>query len=189
MSSTVSYDDLDSMFSGSGAPAASFKSIGDSITGVITDAVARQQTDFDTGVPLTWDNGDPMMEVVLTLSTSLRDPEIEDDDGARRVFCRGQLLTAVRQAVRQAKDKKPRIGGRITITHTELGEAKKKGFNLPKLFTVSYEAPNDVAVESVFEGSVGEEPAPAAPAEVDPALAEKLKNMDPAELAALLASK
>lgn len=187
MSNAVSYDDLDDLFAGGGSPAASFKAIGDSITGVITDAVARQQTDFDDGTPLTWDNGDPMMEVVLTLSTSLRDKEIEDDDGSRRVFCRGQMLTAMKQAVRKAKDKKPRIGGRITITHTDLGEVKKKGFNAPKLFEVVYEAPNDVALEALVD-EPDETPAPAAPAVSDEAL-EKLKNMDPAELAALLASK
>lgn len=181
MSNAVNYDDLDALFTGGGAPAASFKKIGDSITGVITNAEARQQTDFDSGEPLTWDNGDPRMEIILTLSTTLRDPEVEDDEGERRVFCRGQMLTAMRQAVKKAKDRKPRIGGRITVKYTEDGEAKKKGFNAPKLFTVTYEPPNDVAVESVFD-----EPADAAEAE---SLEDRIKNMDPAELAALLAAK
>lgn len=183
MANALNYDELDDLFAGGGAPAAKFAKIGDSITGVITNAEARQQTDFDSGEPLTWDNGDPRMEVVLTLSTTLRDPDIEDDEGERRVFCRGQMLTAMRQAVKKAKDKKPRIGGRITVTYSEDGEAKKKGFNAPKLFTVAYEPPNDVAVESLFD-----EPAEAA-APAEESIEDKIKNMDPAELAALLASK
>jgi hypothetical protein len=189
MSNALNYDELDDLFTGGGAPAASFAAIGDSISGTIVNAEARQQTDFDSGEPLTWDNGDPRMEVVLTLSTKLRDPEIEDDEGERRLFCRGQMLTAMRGAVKKAKDKKPRIGGRITVTYSEDGEQKKKGFNKPKLFTVVYEPPNDVAVEGLFDEPEVEEAKPAAAPAVDQDAIDRIKNMDPAELAALLAAK
>ncbi len=180
MSTSLNYNELDDLFAGGGSPAAKFKAIGDSITGVVTNAEARQQTDFDSGEAKTWDNGDPMMEIVLTLATSLRDKDVEDDDGERRVFCRGAMLTAMKQAIKKAKDTKPRIGGRVTVTYSGDGEAKKKGFSPPKLYTVAYEPPADVAVEAVFE-----EP----PVVVDDAAMERIKNMDPAELAALLAAK
>lgn len=192
MSNALNYDELDDLFSGGGAPAASFSEIGDSITGVILNAEARQQTDFDSGEALTWDDGKPRMEVVITLSTKLRDPEIEDDEGERRLFCRGQMLTAMRGAVKKAKDKKPRIGGRLTVTFSDEGEQKKRGFNKPKLFTVTYEPPNDVATEALFdEADEVEEAKPAAKGkpDVDQAAIDRIKNMDPAELAALLAAK
>lgn len=198
MSNDLNYDEIDDLFAGGGAPAASFATLGDSITGVILNVEGRQQTDFDTGEPLTWDDGKARMEAIITLSTKLRDPEVEDDEGERRLFCRGQMLTAMRGAVKKAKDKKPRIGGRLTVTFSDEGEQKKKGFNKPKLFTVVYEPPNDVAVENLFDEAeeTVEEAKPAAKpaaakAEVSEqeAAIEAIKNMDPAELAALLASR
>jgi hypothetical protein len=196
MSNDLNYDEIDDLFAGGGAPAASFAELGDSITGVILNVEGRQQTDFDSGEPLTWDDGKPRMEAIITLSTKLRDPEVEDDEGERRLFCRGQMLTAMRGAVKKAKDKKPRIGGRLTVTFSDEGEQKKKGFNKPKLFTVVYEPPNDVAVENLFDEA--DEPAEEAKPAAKPAKAEvseqeaaieAIKNMDPAELAALLASR
>lgn len=184
------YADLDDLFAGSGAPAIKFTSVGDSVSGIITDAEVRQQRDYDSNEPKFWDDGKPMMEVILTITTSLRDSSIEDDDGTRRVFCRGQMLTAMRDAVRKAKARKPEVGGKVTITHSGLGEAKKRGFNPPKLFTVAYEPPTAVQMDAMFaEG----EPTPAA---VVDSVTEAISNqadllgqaasLDPAALAKLL---
>jgi hypothetical protein len=176
----MDFNELDALFSGGGSPAAKFGNIGDSISGVITQAEARQQTDFDTGEGLVWDDGKPRMEVVLTLTTSLRDDSIEDDDGMRRVFCRGQMLTALRNAVKKTNDRGPRPGARVSITYSGNGEAKRKGLNAPKLYDVIYEASNDVAVAAVFE-----EPAE----ETNQSVEDLIKDMDPAEIAALLKKK
>lgn len=178
MTDTTALDDL---FAGSGAPAFKFDTVGTKITGIITGLDVRQQTDFDSGEAKVWDDGKPMLEMVITLATSLRDKDIEDDDGERRVFCRGAMLTAMKQAVRAIKETKPVIGGKVTITHSGLGEAKKRGFNAPKLYTVDYVAPD--ALDSVFD----DEPAAvdAAPADA----AALLAQMDPAELAALIAAR
>ena len=172
---------LDDLFAGSGAPAFKFDTVGTKITGTITDLQVRQQTDFDSGEPKVWDDGKPMMEVVITLATSLRDKEVEDDDGERRVFCRGAMLTAMKQAVRAAKEQKPVVGAKVTITHSGLGEAKKKGFNAPKLYTVEYAAPD--AVEALFD--VDEAADAADPA--DDARA-KLASLSPDELQKLIAA-
>jgi len=179
---TSSIDALDDLFAGSGAPSFKFESVGDTVTGVITGLDVRQQTDFDSGEPKTWDDGKPMMEIVITVATALRDPDIEDDEGERRVFCRGAMLTALKQAVRKVKETKPAIGGRVTISHSGLGEAKKRGFNAPKLYTVEYEAPSGVAVAAMFT----EEAEPAVPSQAE--LLAKARDMDPAELAALIAA-
>lgn len=176
-------DPLDDLFSGSGAPAFKFDQIGDSVTGVITSLDVRQQTDFESGELKFWDDGKAMMEVVITLATALRDPNVDDDEGERRVFCRGAMLTALKGAVHKVKAQKPAIGGRVTITYSDLGEVKKRGFNAPKLYTVAYEAPSDVAVAEVF----ADEPAVPEPTSQE-ALLAKAKDMDPAELAALIAA-
>lgn len=182
------YSELDEMFSGSGSPAFKFEKIGDRLEGIIEDAEARQQRDYDTGEAKTWDDGKPMMELVLTLATDLRDPSIEDDDGSRRVFVRGQMLTALRQAVRKAKARKPERGAVVVITHSGLGEAKRKGFNQPKLFTVDYLPSSAAAVAEMF-GDAPQEAVPAAPAPAatQEDLIAKASSLDPAALAELLA--
>ena len=175
-------DELEAMFSGGGAPTFKFEKIGDSITGTIVIADPRQQRDFDTNELKFWDDGNKMMELVLTLQTTYRDATIEDDDGQRRVFVRGAMLTAMRQALSKAKVKAaPEVGARVTIAHTDLGEIKRKGFNAPKLFTVDYEAATSVEIENMF----GEDTAPT----VDDEALEKLRTMSPDDLAAFLAAK
>ena len=179
------YSELDDMFSGGGAPTIKFTNIGDGVIGVIADIDVRQQRDFDTNELKTWDDGKPMMEIILTLNTTLNDPTIEDDDGQRRVFVRGAMLTALRQAVRVAKVSKPEIGGRIAIDHSGLGDVKKRGFSAPKLYQVGYEPPQTVALDTVFD-----DPAPVDIAATGIAQADALAAaaaMDPAQLAALLA--
>lgn len=43
--------------------------IGTTITGTILDIQVRQQTKLEDGTPMTWDNGDPRMQLVVTLQT------------------------------------------------------------------------------------------------------------------------
>jgi hypothetical protein len=90
------------------------------------------------------------------------------------------MLTALRNAVKKTNDRGPRPGARVSITYSGNGEAKRKGLNAPKLYDVIYEASNDVAVAAVFE-----EPAE----ETNQSVEDLIKDMDPAEIAALLKKK
>ena len=95
-------DDLDRMLSG-GAKGHKFEQVGDSITGLITDITVRQATEFGTGAPQHFDNGDPKEQIVVTLkaewigrgvngqvSTGAEFvPTDEDDDGHRAVYIKG----------------------------------------------------------------------------------------------------
>lgn len=177
----MSNDDLDGLFNGGGAPAFKFDAIGASVTGTITEATVRQQRDYATGEPKTYDDGNPMKEVVLTLATSLRDSSIEDDDGARRVFVRSAMLSALRDAVREAGARKPEIGGVVTVTYTGDGEPSRKGFNPPKQFNVSYQPPGEADLDATFVQQ------PAAGAADQAALLDAAKNLDPEAIQALLA--
>jgi hypothetical protein len=193
----MAYDDLDDLFSGGGAPAVKFPTVGSSITGTITALEVRDSKDFDTGEVLTWEDGTPRKELVLTISTSLRDASIEDDDGTRRIFAKGNMFTAVRDSVRKAKAKKPEVGGRITVTYSADGEAKKRGYNPPKLYTAVYEPPSGVQVEAMFDEPEATPAAvPAAVVDINAgtaaqmddqaALLAQAANLDPAALAKLL---
>lgn len=108
--------DANDILMGSGASALKFE-IGTQHTGtVVAEPTASQQTDFRTKVPETWADGSPKMQVVITLQTSLRDPEKPHDDGTRALYVKGKHLTdAVRNAVRAAGARGIHTGGQLTI--------------------------------------------------------------------------
>ena len=74
----TNYADPNAFLMGGGAKSAKFDNEGDKVVGTIRDMQVKQQTDIKTGAPRTWDNGDPMMQLVVTLQTDARDDE--DDD-------------------------------------------------------------------------------------------------------------
>lgn len=102
-----------------GAPVVKFPAIGDSVTGVVRSIVAQPDTD-PAGNVKTWDSGQPMMVYVFLIDT---------DQGDQRLFVRGNMVTAIREA----SGGQSTIGKQLTVQHYALGEAKR-GFSAPKLF-------------------------------------------------------
>src|SRR4051812_36411676 len=111
-----------------GAPAAKFPNKGDVVRGKVLGQKKQASRDIATGEAKTFSNGDPMYEIVFTLQTDVRDPEVEDDDGTRRVFARGQMLNAVGKALREARWSRNLIGGTLAIKYHHDGEASARGF-------------------------------------------------------------
>jgi hypothetical protein len=134
---TMSVQDF---LSGGGAPVAKFPNIGSIVKGTVEEAAVTQQTDFATGIPTTWDDGSPRMQLVVTLSTDERDDAINDDKGQRRVFIKGQMLTAVKDAVRAAGAKSLEVGGTLAVQYKSDGEPPKAGFHAPKIYAAQYKA-------------------------------------------------
>lgn len=185
-----------------GVTSAKFPTIGTRVTGRISSPpVIRQQTDPADGRPKTWDNGDPMMQLVVNLTTTERDPSIPNDDGVRAVYIKGQLQQAVREAVRRSGAPGLEVGGTLTVTYTGDGERKKAAFNAPKEYSAQY-VPATTEAANTFLGTQAAAPqaaaAPAAqpvtppvvtppPAPNQDALAAALANLPPAARAAILA--
>ena len=132
--------DADSFLMGTGGKAAKFEKPGDQVWGVVMDSQMRQQTDFKTKAKKFWDDGNPMMELIVTLLSEERDESDPDDDGLRRVYVRGQMQRAVADAVRKAGAPGIRDGGKLFVRYTGDGEAKG-GLNAPKLYFAKYEPP------------------------------------------------
>ena len=121
--------------------------------------VAEEQRDFATGNPKVFDNGDPMMQVCFTLETEERDPANEDDDGLRKVYAKGQMLDAVRQAIRKAKHNGSLVGGVLAVKYEGNGEPPRAGFNAPKLYRAQYTAPDPMdALPATEPEYVSDEP-------------------------------
>lgn len=124
----------------SGAPSVKFPTIGTMVKGTVMSAKRTQQTDLDNN-PKTFDNGDPMWQVVITLQTDERDAEIADDTGERRLYAKGQMLTAVREALKKAGAGQLDVGGTLAVVYEADGEKKNAGYNAPKLYRAQYQAP------------------------------------------------
>ena len=136
-------DDLDRMLSG-GAKGHKFEQVGDRITGLITDITVRQATEFGTGAPQHFDNGDPKEQIVVTLKAERANgqgfvPDDEDDDGHRAVYVKGwgPQRRAFVEAAR--KSGKPKVGDRFTATFVRTEQSKSGGFPA-KIFEYSIQA-------------------------------------------------
>lgn len=121
-----------------------FQTVGDIAKGAVVSATAVQQKDFTTGKPKFWDDGNPMMQLVITLQTDERDADDATDDGTRRIFAKGEMLSAIRVAL---AGRKLEEGGVLAVQYTGDGEPKQRGFNPPKLYRAQYEAPSGVSAD------------------------------------------
>jgi hypothetical protein len=169
----MSIDALDQILSGGGSTF-KFQSPGDTVTGVIENIQVRQVTDFDTGKPDFWDNGDPKQQVVVTLNTDLRDPSNADDDGSRNVYIKGWggQRQAFIAAVKEAGGHKPAAGDTFTATYIGDGEKPARGY-APKLFKYTV-TPGTPGLDAIVSQPPAQAAAPAvqptqAPAPAQPA--------------------
>lgn len=157
---------------GDSAPYVKFNNIGDSVTGKVVKATPRQAVDFKTGEPKFFKNGDPIMELVITLKTDLRDPSIDDDDGTRVLYAGNRMLKAIKAAVREHGKGTKIVGGTLAVVHNDTEDS---GGAFPtKLYEASFK-PGATGADQLL----GAEPAqPAAPAnQADPNLAAAIANL------------
>lgn len=131
---------------------AKFEQPGTSISGIIENVTANQIRDFKSRQPKFFDDGQPQMQVLVTINTGVTDPMVEDDDGRRTVYIKGfglqrhAWLQALHNAgLRKAAEVRP--GDRFTATFTGFGEANP-GMNAPKLFeyVIEHQSPADLAM-------------------------------------------
>lgn len=176
----------DDFLMGGGVASAKFATIGTLVSGRITERpTVEQQRDYTTGDLKFWDDGKPQMQLVITLATDDRDPANPEDDGARRLYVKGQMKNAVAQAVRASGARGLEVGGVLSVIYSGDGERKNPRFNAPKNFSAEY-VPAAAAVLNAPEPTT----APAAPSGIPGLTAEQLAaaQANPA-LAALLAQQ
>ena len=127
-----------------------FENLDDVVIGTVVSAEIRQQTDVDTGTPLTWNDGSPRKQLVITLQTELRDND--DDDGIRNIYAKGgkhdvergegqSMKDAIASAVRAGKGNGIEPGDKLAVAYTGIGVRKNRAFNPPKLYTAQWSRP------------------------------------------------
>lgn len=153
--------DVQDFLFGGGGKAAKFETIGDTIEGVITDVTVSQQTSMEDNTPLTWADGRPRMQLIVTLQTDAR--EGEDDDGVRKLYAKGgkyeaasgtgtSMKDAVADAVKKAGASSLDSGGWLKVGYSGEGKKTNRGYSAPKLYRATYKAPvASVAADDLFE--------------------------------------
>lgn len=148
-------NDPNAFLLGGGGKSAKFETVGDTITGtIVAPPELRQQTDLASGKPKTWDNGDPVMQLVIKLQTNER--EDTEDDGVRNLyvsggFKRASLQKAVADAVRTAKANGLAVGGTLSVKFTGEEPPATKGFSPAKLYAAKYTPPTDAFLNEPAE--------------------------------------
>lgn len=124
-----------------GVPSAKFPEIGSGVVGQILSYEKSQQRDIG-GTPKTWDSGEPMWQIVFTLQTEENDPEIEGDDGVRKLYAAAKMLNAIREAVRKAGHQGDLVGGKLGVKFVAEEKPPKPGYNAPKVYAAKFKAPD-----------------------------------------------
>lgn len=141
--------DVSNFLAPSGIPACKFPATGATVTGkIVAPAEVQQQTEIGTGKPLFFDDGKPRMQLVITIQTDQRDPEITDDDGKRRVFVTGTKASeggGMLGAFKRAGITDVQVGGTLTVTYTHDGARTSPAYSPPKQYEVTYAPPNAAA--------------------------------------------
>lgn len=144
---------------------AKFAQYGDTITGQVVETRITQRTDIQTKEPLTWPNGDPKLQLVVTLQTTLR--EDPDDDGMRNVYVSGStqpgsrsMHAAVADAVRAAGAETLEVGGVLSVTYDSEEASSTPGFMFKK-YRAHFQRPNPSAAAGAFLGTTTPQDQPA----------------------------
>lgn len=132
MSNSPSVNDL--LNGSSGPPAFKFANIGDTARGVITRTEVAQVRDFKTNQPRVYPDGNPIMQIVITIR-----PDGSDEE--TRIFCKQAAKEAIRDAVAAAGATGLEIGGRIAVQYSGDEPPEQPGLTAKKQFVAQYQAP------------------------------------------------
>ena len=145
---------------GGGIPPVRFAAKGAKVSGIVTAMEKQQQRNLDTGEPMCWEDGNPKWQIVITLQTSERDPEIPGDNGLRKLYAKGQMQAAIRDAVRASGHIGTLVRGVLVVQYYADGEASKRGFNPPKQYRARFEPPAPVEFDREPGDESEEQPPP-----------------------------
>lgn len=151
-------DDVNDFLFSQGGKSFKFEKMNDSVHGTIIKAEVKQQTSMD-GQLLTWDDGSPRKQLVVTLQTNEHDDD--DDDGVRTIYAKGgnfevakgegqSMRNAIAEAVTATGSKKLEPGDELAVAYT--GEAPpRRGYTPAKLYCAQFKkTKGSVAAADLF---------------------------------------
>lgn len=162
--------DLESFLDGK-TTSAKFERIGQVIGGeIIADPRMVQQRDYDTDELMFFPDGNPQMQMIVKVQVQ---PATSDDDGTRAFYIKGQLKTALIDALKATGEKVPRRGGSlwVKLTGEEPVTLKNGKPGSPKKIHAAKYTPPTGAAGEFLGGSTTFGNAPAAAAAVGAVMA------------------
>jgi len=123
-----------------GGAIAKFPNIGDTVKLKITGLEQRQQTDFQTGEPITWPDGKPKMQFVFTGIDQDSQEEI-------RLFAKGFMLSAIKDAL-TAAGTNLEAGGILAVKYSADEPASRPGLNPAKKYVAQYQPPKPASISA-----------------------------------------
>lgn len=121
------------------------------VSGVITMVHPPEpQRDPKTGLPT------DKMQIRIELETAERSPEIEFDDGARTLYVKSYMRSAIGDALKKVGEKEPKIGGTLTVAFVRLEPPERPGLNPGKIYEAVYQPP--AVTGDFFNGGQGQAP-------------------------------
>ena len=134
---------------------------GDKIKGKIVTVKRVNQTDFQTGEPLTWSDGTPRLQTVVEIQT---EDVTAEDDGIRSVWLKGGKSyeaaqgegtsgeVALADAAKEAGATSIDEGATLTFGCTGIAKPTTRGYQPAKLYRAKYKAPvQSVATSDLFD--------------------------------------
>ena len=124
--------DITSELLGSSSPSLKFKAEGDAHRITIREIAKQQETDFDTGAPVTWPSGDPKFQYVVTGTA---------DGEEARLFIKGYMIDALKDALRKAgvQPGTDLTGGTLTIKWNATDEPRRAGMQGARRYIGKFE--------------------------------------------------
>lgn len=184
---------------GGGAPSYDFTPQAPRVMGTIVDMKARQRTEMGTGALKFDKNGNPQMQLEVTLQTELRgwqsvknipvqtDPQTgqqapqspEHDDGKRRIYVWYTLRDALTAAMAEAGVQQPKIGDQLAVQVVGT-QPNPKGREPIKVYK-AWIQPGSPDAQAFFGPGQAAAPAPAAPAPQQAAPPAQFQQAPPAQ--------
>jgi hypothetical protein len=123
-----------------GSPPCRFEAVGTIHSGTIVKFEEAQQRDIKSGQPKNWPDGNPAMMLVITLQTNERSPDIDDDDGQRRLYVNkpSGMFAAIKTALGKERFC---VGGKLAVKFVKVGKPTQPGFSPPKEYAAKYSPP------------------------------------------------
>lgn len=168
-------ENFDELFASTGGKTLKPDTIGETLGGVIVSAESRQMTDFTTGEPLTWDDGKPCLQVVVTVDLGTTDTDGNPEQGCIYIKTWGEQRQALKEALKESgldsMNKALAPGNHMSITFIgEKPNEKNPRLNAIKLYKYTIEpranlgAAVNAALAEPAPTAAPAAPAPAAPA-------------------------
>lgn len=151
-------DDVNDFLFATGGKSFKFGKINDTVMGTVIKAEVRQQTSLD-GQLLTWDDGSPRKQLVVTLQTAEHDDD--DDDGVRMIYAKGgkfdiakgegqSMRDAIAEAVTAVGAKRLEPGDELAVAYTGESPARR-GYSPAKLYVAQFKkTKGSVAAADLF---------------------------------------